>query len=128
MHFSIEFFKIGGTDSEWDAILPFWWRAKYALSNLLGNPENIRFGQCNNCTEAISNQFSLQIDSNILNHPEAVVIGSISIQEDRIDPISLVHAICRKWAHIMTKEAAAKLPQHKPCDHAIDIKDSETPP
>jgi hypothetical protein len=28
----------------------------------------------------------------------------------------------------MTKEAAAKLPEHKPYEYAIDIKDGETPP
>jgi hypothetical protein len=128
MHFSVECLEIWPTYSECDAILPFWWIAKHAPSNLLSDPENMRFVQCNNCTEAISNEFSLQIDSNILDHPEAMVIGSISRQEDKIIPISLVPAKFRKWAHIMTKEAAAKLPQHKPYVHAIDIKGSETPP
>jgi hypothetical protein len=57
-----------------------------------------------------------------------MVIGSISTQKDKIDRISLVAVKFRKWAHIMTTEATAKLPQHKPDDHAIDIKDRETPP
>jgi hypothetical protein len=57
-----------------------------------------------------------------------MVIRSISAIEDNIDPISQVLAKFRKWAHIMTKEAAAKLPEHKRYDHAIDINDGETPP
>jgi hypothetical protein len=126
--FSVESFEIGPTDNECDAILPFWWIVKHPPLNLLRNPENIQFVQCQNCTEASSNEFSLQMDSNILDHLVAMVIGSISTKEDNIDPISLVPAKFRKWVHIMTKEAAATLPEHKPYDHAIDIKDCETPP
>jgi hypothetical protein len=124
----VESFDIGLTDNECDTILPFWWIVKHPPSNLLSNPENIRFVQCQNCTEASLNEFRLQMDSNILDHPEAMVIGSISTKEDNIDPISLVLAKFRNWIHIMTKEAAAKLPEHKPYDHVIDIKDCETPP
>jgi hypothetical protein len=56
-----------------------------------------------------------------------MVIGSISPQA-MIHRVSLVAANFRKWGHIMTKEPAAKLPQHKHYDHAIDIKDGETLP
>jgi hypothetical protein len=68
------------------------------------------------------------MDSNILDQPEAMVIGSISIKEDNLDSISLVPAKFWKWTHIMTKEVVAKLPEHKPYDHAIDIKAGKTPP
>jgi hypothetical protein len=127
-HFSVESFDIGLTHTECDPILPFWWIAKHALSNRLGDPENIRFVKCNKCTEPISKKFSLQIDSNILDHPEAIVIGSISTPDEKIDPISLVARKFRKWAYIRTKAAAAELPQHKPCDNAIEIRDGETRP
>jgi hypothetical protein len=98
-HFSVESFEIGPTDNECDGILPFWWIVKHPQSNLPSNPENIRFVQCQNCTEASLNEFSLQMDSNILDHLEAMVIGSISIKEDNIDLISLVPAKFRKWVH-----------------------------
>jgi hypothetical protein len=127
-HFSVESFEIVPTDSECEAILPFWWIVKHAPSNLLDNPEKIRFEHCNNCTEAISTKFSLYTDSNILYHPEPMVIGSISTQEEKIDPISLVPGKFQTWAHIMTKKVAAQPPQHRPYDHALDIKHSETPP
>jgi hypothetical protein len=68
------------------------------------------------------------MDSNILDHPEAMVIGSISTKKNNIDPISLVVANFWKWAYIMTKEAAGQLPEHQPYDHAIDIKEGEMPP
>jgi hypothetical protein len=48
------------------------------------------------------------MDSNIPDHPEAMVIGLILTKEDNIDPISLVPAKFQKWAHSMTKEVAAK--------------------
>jgi hypothetical protein len=124
----VESFEIGATDNECDAILPLWWIVKHPPSKLLSNPVNIRFVQCQHCTKASLNEFSLQMDSNILDHPEAIVIGSISTKDDNIDPICLVPAKFRKWAHIMMKEGAAKLPEHKPYYHAIDIKDGETPP
>jgi hypothetical protein len=34
----------------------------------------------------------------------------------------------RKWINIMTKEAADRLPEYKPYDYAIDLKEGETPP
>jgi hypothetical protein len=111
-HFSVESFEIGPTDSECDPILLFWRIPKHALWNLLRNPEDIRFVQHNNSTEAILNEFSLSIDLNLRNHPEAMVIGSILTKEEKINPIFLVRAKFWKWANIITKEAAAKLPQH----------------
>jgi hypothetical protein len=127
-HFSVESFEIGPTDDECDAILPFWWIAKHAPANLLGEPHEVRFEQCLNCTEASANEFNIRYDSDIADHPEAMVIGSISTSDEKVDPISLVPAKFRKWAYIMTKEAAQRLPEHKPYDHAIDVKDGEMPP
>ena len=34
----------------------------------------------------------------------------------------------RKWTHIMSKEAAKRLPEHTAYDHPIDLKLGETPP
>jgi hypothetical protein len=55
-----------------------------------------------------------------------MVIRSISTKEDNIDPICRVLVKLHKWVHIMTKTAAARLVEHKPYYHAIDIKDGET--
>jgi hypothetical protein len=66
--------------------------------------------------------------SNILDHPEAMMIRSISTKQDYIDPISLVLAKFWTLAHNMMKEEVANVPEHKPEDHAIDIKDGEMQP
>jgi hypothetical protein len=81
-HFSVESYEIRKTDNECDVILSFWWIVKHSPSNLLSTPENIRFVHCQNCTKASSNEFSLQMDSNIRDHLEAMVIGSISTIEE----------------------------------------------
>jgi hypothetical protein len=73
----------------------------------------------------------LRIDKRILMHPEASIIGHISIattKEELSDILEQVPKRFRKWINIMTKEAADKLPEHKPYNHAIDLKEGETPP
>jgi hypothetical protein len=96
---------------------------KHPLSILLSNLENIQFKQRQNCTEASSNEFSLELASNILDHLRAMVIGSILTKEDNIDLIFLILAKLRKWVHIMTMEAAVILSEHNPYNRAIDIND-----
>jgi hypothetical protein len=57
-----------------------------------------------------------------------MVIGSILTSDEKVDLICLVPAKFRKWAYIMTKKAAQRLPEHKPYDHAIDVNDTEMLP
>jgi hypothetical protein len=57
-----------------------------------------------------------------------MVIGSISTSYKKVDSISLGPAKFQKWAYIFTKEAAQRLPEDEPYDHAIDVKDGEMPP
>jgi hypothetical protein len=112
--FSLESVEIGLTDNEYDPILTFWWIVKYPPSNLLSTPENIHFVQYQNYTETSSHEFTLQMDSHILDYPKAIVIGSISTKADNKDRISLVPAKFQKWVHIITKEVAAKLAEQNP--------------
>jgi hypothetical protein len=77
--------------------------------------------------ERPSNQFSLEMDSSVLGHPEALVIGSIS-SNDNDNALSLVPSKFKKWTDIITTEAAQCLPSHKPYDHAIDLQDGQHPP
>jgi hypothetical protein len=44
------------------------------------------------------------------------------------DDLKQVPEKFRKWINIMTKEAADKLPEYKPYDHTINLKEGETPP
>jgi hypothetical protein len=83
------------------------------------------------CTKAQASAFPLRIDKRILTHLEASIIGHISTattKEELSDALEQVPEKFRKWINIMTKEAADKLPEHKPYDHAIDLKEGETPP
>jgi hypothetical protein len=64
-------------------------------------------------------------------HPEASVIGHISTattKDELSEALKQVPEKFRKWINIMTREAADRLPEHKPYDHAIDLKEGETPP
>jgi hypothetical protein len=67
------------------------------------------------------------MDSGILGHPEALVIGSISSNDDD-NALSLVPSKFMKLADIMTTEAAQRLPNHPPYNYAIDLQDNQHPP
>jgi hypothetical protein len=125
-HFSVESFYITPMEPECDVILPFWWIAKHPPSKPYGLPENIRF-PCKNCTKEKADKFSLEYDTEILDHPEALVVGSLATTESNDDPLDSVPNKFKKWTHIMSKEAAKRLPGHKPYDHAIDLKQGEEP-
>jgi hypothetical protein len=126
-HFSVESFEITPTDLECDVILPFWWIAKHPPSKPYGPPENIRF-PCKNCTKEKADEFSVEYDNKVMHHSEALVVGSISTTELDCNPLNSVPDKFKKWTHIMSKEAAKRLPEHTPYDHAIDLKTRETPP
>jgi hypothetical protein len=83
------------------------------------------------CTKAQASAFPLRIDKRILTHLEASIIGHISMattKDELSEALKQVPEKFRKWINIMTKEAVDKLPEHKPYNHAIDIKEGETPP
>jgi hypothetical protein len=101
--------------------------------NFWQGADSIRFNspKCKCCTRANAEDFGLELDTEVLDHPEAAVIGYVSaINEGKneVDPISLVPPKFRKFSPIMTQEAADKLPEHASYDHAIDIKEGEKPP
>jgi hypothetical protein len=126
-HFSVESFYISPMEPECDVILPFWWIAKHPPSKPYGLPENIRF-PCKNCYKEKADEFSLEYDSEILDHLEALVVGSLATTESKDNPLDSVPDKFKKWTHIMSKEATKRLPEHKPYDHAIDLKQGENPP
>jgi hypothetical protein len=81
-HYSVDSFEIGPPSSDCDAILPFWWIAKHPPNRLYGSADDILFNQCKNCTRDPALKFSLEMDSGVLGYPEALVIGSISSNDD----------------------------------------------
>jgi hypothetical protein len=75
-----------------------------------------------------ADKFSLEYDTEILAHPEALVVGSLATTESNDDPLDSIPDKFKTWTHIMSKEAAKRLPGHRPYDHAIDLKQGDNPP
>jgi hypothetical protein len=69
-------------------------------------------------------KFSLEMDSGVLGHPEALVIGSIS-SNNNDNALNLVPFKFKKWTDIMITEAEQRLPSHKPYNHTIDLQDGQ---
>jgi hypothetical protein len=65
------------------------------------------------------------MQSNILDHLEAIVIRTILTKVANMDPISLLPSIFWKRANIMTKKTAAILPALYAYYYAIEFIDSE---
>jgi hypothetical protein len=78
----------------------------------------------------------LELNEEVLDHSEAMVIGYLGLnlvvsstrQHGPEDPFILAPDRWKPFVDIMSKEAADRLPEHAPYDHAIDIKEGETPP
>jgi hypothetical protein len=71
------------------------------------------------------------MDKDILHHYDATIIGYIaSVNPDpaEVDPTTIVPAKFQQYVKVLGKELADKLPDHKPYDYAIDLKDGEQPP
>jgi transposase InsO family protein len=68
----------------------------------------------------------LQLDQTVLQHPEAQIIGYISAVSN--DPCALVPEQFRQFLDVMGKEIADALPEHRPYDHAIQLKEGEVAP
>jgi hypothetical protein len=71
------------------------------------------------------------MDKDILHHYDATVIGYIaSVNPDlaKVDPTTIILETFQQYIKVLGKELIDKLPNHKPYDYAIDLKDGEQPP
>jgi hypothetical protein len=133
-HYTRETFEVMPLESEMDIILPCWWMAKHQPNKFWGKPQEIRLDSefCrHNCTRAAAQDFSLTMDKDILHYYDAIVIGYVtSVNPDlaEVDPITIVPETFQQYVKVLGKELADKLPDHKPYNHAIDLKDGEQPP
>lgn len=111
-HFSKIEFEISNLDDECDIILPHWWLKEHQPEGFYGdNPGKITFGteKCRrDCT-------SLRI----LGKTPRVA----SITQD----LANIPARFRHLIPLAPLEAAKRLPEHKPWDHAIDLVEGKTP-
>jgi hypothetical protein len=79
----------------------------------------------------VAQEFSLTMGKDILHHYDAIVISDVaSINPDttEVDPTTIVPEKLQPYVKVLGKELANKLPDHKPYDYAIDLKDGEQPP
>jgi hypothetical protein len=82
------------------------------------------------CTKAAVQEFSLTLDREVLHKYDAMVIGyvaSITSDTAEVDPTTIIPQRFQQYCKVLGKELVDKLPDHKPYDHAIDIKEGEQP-
>jgi hypothetical protein len=133
-HYIRETFEVMPQEAETDIILPCWWIAKHQPNKFWGKPQEITLDSkfCrHNCTRAAAQESSLTIDKDILHHYDAIVIGYVtSVNPDpaEVDPTTIVPEKFKQYVKVLGKELADKLPDHKPYNHAIDLKDGEQLP
>jgi hypothetical protein len=107
--------------------------AKYQPNKFWGKPEDITLDSefCKQYyTKAAVQEFSLTMDKNILHHYDTTIIGYItSVNPDmaEVDPTTIIPETFQQYIKVLGKELTDMLPDHKPYDHAIDLKDSKQP-
>jgi hypothetical protein len=133
-HYTRETFVVMPLESETDIILRCWWMAKHQPNKFWGKPQEITLDSefCkHNCTRAAAQDFSLTMDKDILHHYDATVISyvaSVNTDPAEVDPATIVLEKFQQYIKVLGKELADKLPNHKPYDHATDLKDGKQPP
>ena len=133
-HFTRVSFEVAPLAGDHDIILPCWWLAKYKC-DLLASNGRIKFtsGECQrkSTMERNNTGFSLEWDSSIINNSNTGILGMVAAapsDDDLNVAINKVLEAYSKFIPIMTAEMAAVLPEHSVYDHAIDLKEGQTPP
>ena len=91
-HHSKEVFEVAPLDPAADILLPFWWITEHPPQGAWDSSE-LRFGspRClKHCTKTAVQEFSLDLDDNIMFDPQASLIGHISAASSEEDPLAQV--------------------------------------
>jgi hypothetical protein len=75
-------------EPEYNMILSFWWIRKQAPSKPYGLPEIIWL-PCKDYTKKNADKFSLKYSTEILNHPEALVVRLLTMPASNNDLLDL---------------------------------------
>jgi hypothetical protein len=127
-HFTRETFEVIALDGEIDMILPYWWMVQHQPNTFWGRPKVIVLDPefCKgHYTKAAAQECSLSLDKEILHNYDATIISYItSITRDmaEIDPATIIPEKVQQYCKVLGKELADKLLDHKPYNHAIDLK------
>jgi hypothetical protein len=119
-------------------LCPYWWLVKHEPQNFwLDNATNVEFSSPRgkeNCTKNKAKEFRLEIHNDVTDRSLAMIIRHISSTvtkqpKDKLEEaVKLVPQKFRQFISIISKEAADQLPDYKPYDYAIELKEGEQPP
>jgi len=129
-HFSREVLEISPMEEGIDIFLPFSWIEQHPPQGAWSSDQDIRFNSARcleNCTKFATNEFSLTWDDTVATDPAAGLLGHVSAACDE-DPLQAVPVEFRQYLGITGKEAADRLPEHRPYDCKIDLKEGATAP
>ena len=128
-HYGREVFVMSPMDQKIDIFLPFEWIRNHPPQGAWTN-EEIRFNspKClENCDKYSANQFSLTWDDTVATDQTAGLLGHVSAVTSE-DSAQAVPVEFRQYLGIMGKDAADALPEHRPYDCKIDLKEGATAP
>jgi len=129
-HFSKEVFEISPMEEGIDIFLPFSWIEQHPPQGAWSSDQEVRFNSARcleNCNKFATNKFSLTWDETVATDPAAGLLGHVSAACEE-DPLQTVPVEFRQYLGIMGKEAADRLPEHRPYDCKIDLKEGTTAP
>jgi len=129
-HFTKEKFEVSPMDPEVDLFLPFEWIMRHPPQGAW-TTEEVRFNSptCREeCTKFEQSNFTLSWDDSVALNAEAHIIGYVATVTKGEDPLEQVPSEFRQYLGIMRKEAAEALPEHRPYDCKIELKEGATAP
>ena len=115
-HFSKVSCEISPLEKECDIILPHWW--------LQQHPPSLFFTQDPSEMQFNDEQCRLECTQEKVMQNRPVIAGT---RESLQEAHSRVPEKYQEYIPIMSKEAADRLPDHKPWDHTIDLMEGKTP-
>ena len=128
-HFSREVMEVAPMDKKIDIFLPYWWIAKHPLQGAWENQE-VRFNSLHclkKCTKYETSDWKLSWDKMVCYDDNAHYIGYVSVVNQE-DPWDRVPPEFRQYINAMGKEMADALPEHRPYDCKIELKEGSTAP
>jgi len=111
-----------------DIFLPFQWVSKHPPQGAWTSNE-VRFNSIsglNNCSKFKTVEFPLTWDESVATEDTEGVIGHVSAVND--DYLEIVPMEFREYVWIMGKEAADRIPEHRPYDCKIELKEGAMAP
>jgi len=112
-------------------IIPFgWWHQEHPITDI-ANPENWSFddNECRSHLLPEDEGISVEWDEDVLNDPNAVVIGRIEkVDDEKITIIDRLPERYHDYLNLFRPSTAAKLAPRRTFDHAIDLKPDTQPP